>query len=339
MQHHFLSRQSIIDWLIIEKSGQHSSEDLITGIFATDWLDESLSAYTMRCELGALSDEMLLEMHENRLAHHRDRLQRAKADLEAGLYFNKPGAFADYGFFARQLLWTVEQAVALSLGRKPEVLNSTAIASEGQDAIRSDLANEYEARLKIAYSWIRAGQLDTEATPGKMLAWLQRAHLVYPDELAKAVESIGHQVADWKTLYDEQVDEKVLLIEENQHLQRVVEQWAKELTEVSTNSNAMITELKAELEEANATIEKLGVQCGQASKMQFEAIDARERNTLHKILYSVAVQKYRFDPEAKQSSVPTNIESATDREGLHVSSKTIKRHLDLASQLPRKSKQ
>lgn len=337
MQHHLLTRQAIIDWLVNEKCNDISSDALVTGVFSTDWTDEGFGAFAFRKDLAECSDEELEVMFREKLTKHQQILQNARDNNYAGLFFNKPGAFADFGFAARQLVWTLEEAVALSLGRRPDVLNSSRLVNDNAGASKSDLGREYFARLEIGQNWIRAGQLEPEATAGEMLAWLRRAQLDFSDDLLEAVTRIGHQVADWKTEYDDQLAINAELEDENAGLQQTAQQWAAMHAELTGQHREEVSEIVSKLEEAETTIRMLKASAEtepqRAQQAEDESLDPRERTSLYKILLAIAVEKYRFDPSASQSAAPGNIAGTTERVGLNVSTKTIRRYLDAAAPL------
>jgi hypothetical protein len=69
-----------------------------------------------------------------------------------------------------------------------------------------------------------------------------------------------------------------------------------------------------------------------------EQLDPRTKETLYKILFAIAVEKYHYKPEGTRSEVPAKIESALERQGLIVSQKTIRHHLKVASETAIKRK-
>jgi hypothetical protein len=58
--------------------------------------------------------------------------------------------------------------------------------------------------------------------------------------------------------------------------------------------------------------------------------DERQRKTMLKILLSLAVNKFRFNPNNKRSSASKNIASTTELCGLSVTDETIRDHLKSA---------
>ena len=66
-------------------------------------------------------------------------------------------------------------------------------------------------------------------------------------------------------------------------------------------------------------------------------LNASERDSLLKLLIGMAVQGYRYNPEAKKSGVVTEIKADLERLGITLDEDTIRNHLKQAStKLPTK---
>lgn len=338
MEHYYFSRHAKINWLTLDRFAQISSEDLLTGTFAVNWAVEGPDVLAFRTELEALDDEQLHFRFLDRIAFRESDAQRRREEIDAGLFFNAPAAFADYGRWARQLTWTIEECIALSLGRRPEVLNISTIFEAGEPAFSSNLAKEFRARYEIAHNWIKAGQLEEEATPGEYLAWLSRALLDCAPELTDAVKAIGHQIADWKTISEEFEVEVTELRARNAKLVQSDQRWAQAFNDYRANTDAEIANLKHQLTQAELALALADSPREQASIPESEdsALDPRERTSLHKIIFSVAKAKYRFDPDEEQWPAVSKIESDIALSGLQLSRKRIRHHLGAAAETARK---
>ena len=343
MEHHYLTRHAVITWLAIERGEGLSSADLVDSAFTSDWLEESAETVLARHDLEQLSEDQIFALFNDRMEYHRARLLQARENIEAGLFLNKPAAFADYGYWARQLLWTVEDAVCLSLGRNPDVLNEAQIEAAGPTAKSSTLAKEYFARCRIASSWIRAGQLYAEGTPGDMLAWLNRAKLSYAPELAHAVEEMGHQIADWKVLYDRTVEDLAHVRSENEQLREALARWQEYAAQLETQGDGEKAELERKVQEL-LTANKLLVNSASAPATgnemeEQETIDPRIRTTLYSLINVMSVEKYRYNPKEAKSAAPGNIVDAVLRQGLEYSDKTVRKHLRVAAEIAEAERQ
>lgn len=62
-------------------------------------------------------------------------------------------------------------------------------------------------------------------------------------------------------------------------------------------------------------------------QLTLEAIDPRERSSLVKLVAAMAIDGYGYDPEARQSPIPKQIETAVLLQGLDLNVKTIRKFL------------
>lgn len=62
-------------------------------------------------------------------------------------------------------------------------------------------------------------------------------------------------------------------------------------------------------------------------------LDGRERVAMSKLLAAMAIDAYGFDPSAKRSDIPKEIEGIVDRLGLSLSTNTIRKYLRQGSEL------
>ena len=66
---------------------------------------------------------------------------------------------------------------------------------------------------------------------------------------------------------------------------------------------------------------------------QHKAATARADTSLYKILYAIAVSRYKFDPDKRNSSSPSMILAELERVGLSMDVATIKSHLSKAAEI------
>ena len=74
------------------------------------------------------------------------------------------------------------------------------------------------------------------------------------------------------------------------------------------------------------------------SKPEEAMHDPRVINTLYKIIFALAVEKYRYEPDSPRSEVPAKIEAAMNRQGFTLSAKTIRTHLRAAAEAANRRK-
>ena len=103
----------------------------------------------------------------------------------------------------------------------------------------------------------------------------------------------------------------------------VYERWGK-LDDLDGKYQALIIEN-----------EKLLNLCNELKKQQIneeneEKLNPKIKNSLHKLVLVMAIEKYRHDPKAEKNTSTTNIRSAVEQYGLDIDDNTIRARLDEA---------
>ena len=317
MIHHRMSREAMINWLMLDAFSGNTGDELVTQLFLDPFECELADHVIHLNRLIDLDSDALYAHFTTRVEARADEAAKQRVAEEASLFINLPGAFADGRFWARHLVWTLEEGVALSLGRDPKVLNTTYLLDFSDEVNGASVIQEFHARCRLAESWEARGQLSQYPTPGEFMAWLERANLTYPPELREAWEALGHQVADWKTLYEEAETERESLELSVLEYKRYSERLERELGQILTD-------------------QPLQTSTASSQDGDVEPFDPRARTSLEIMLYAVAAQKYRFDPDAQQWPATAKIVSAVALEGLTISDKAVRGHLRRAALTARK---
>jgi len=217
---------------------------------------------------------------------------------------------SDYLFWMRASYWTIEEGAAVALGINPKALKP-------QDEAKFSRFEKYEQLVELGKRAQKVNKLEELPNPIQFLEWLCSIDFVdIPKELlsddyendpfrffgiaGRNDWNPSFSVVDYKSSYEGLEKLFIAQREELQELRR--ESW----------------EFPIEWEDSEVF---------EAKPKIFEK---RQRNSLLKILLSVAVEKYRYNPAMERSSVPKNIESATDRCGLSVTDETIRDYLKMA---------
>ncbi|HAE94578.1 MAG TPA: hypothetical protein DCG65_08455 [Hyphomonas atlantica] len=330
MQHYYFSRHAKINWLTLDRFSNYSSEDLLNGAFSIHWESEGDHILEFRDQLEELSDEILEQRFSERIEFRvKDRKQH-REEVDAGLFFNAPAAFADYGRWARNLTWTIEQCIALSMGRSPDVLSLDALRSAGSEALHSDFGREYIGRLEIAWNWISIGQLAETATPTEYLVWLNQLHLDFPPGLIQALEAFGNEIIDWKAQSESLTSQVEQLREEMSTLFQENQNWAVAYENLQTTSGGLIEELKERLGQAELALKVSGLD--EVSNEEGDSPDPRSLKSLHKIVYAMAVKKYHFDATQDEWPAVTKILNDLELAGLQMSRKALRGHLKISAE-------
>src|SRR5262245_42045735 len=160
-------------------------------------LQNAVEAY--RKELAGLTPEELSTRYNAEFRKYWDEV-RAKAALEESQRpFNQPDATADFEHWSKAAHWTLDEAIALSFGKAPEVVGWNNV----QAYLRvSPFAVQYARRRDLAIRAMKWELLFDPVLPGIFLAWAGQNDIEVPARLISAVQKRGIQVANWQSLYD-----------------------------------------------------------------------------------------------------------------------------------------
>jgi len=254
-----------------------------------------LAADAKRQELEALPLEYLADLvSHKKTAENADLLRRHRIAAE-NRRFNRPESIANFDRWAKTSFWSMEEAVALSLGREPA---SSTWENVRRFAEISAYAAEFSVRLDVFQRAVAAGQLWTKTVPSAALAWAARMDIHFPPELIEAVTKLGKQIADWKTLYDGREEEiaslkqRIQSLEADSHLANVVPTAPSE-----------------------------------------RGLGARERASLLKLVIGMAVGGYGYDPLAARGTTAKEISSDLALKGIGLDEDTVRKYLREAAEM------
>jgi hypothetical protein len=149
-----------------------------------------------RRELLALPMEQLQVMYQQRLAADAERDRQNKATKaarlaeqaskkEAAKFYNQRSAMADLDHWAKAAYWTLDEALALLLGREPNVLTVQAVQKELAGSPRLLLSEAVSPSPFIA-QYLRLRNLAVRAlegarlVPASVVEWAVRSGAVQP---------------------------------------------------------------------------------------------------------------------------------------------------------------
>jgi hypothetical protein len=139
--------------------------------------------------LGELENLSRAE-HEVIIAKIREEQGRRS---EAAMFFNARKADADPKYWAKSPIWTIEEAVAISFLKSPEVVNSKTMAPYVKT---SAFARAYSRRMELATRSVQTGKLSAVVEPEAFLKWADRYEEAIPDVLRAAVAKFAANDAE-----------------------------------------------------------------------------------------------------------------------------------------------
>ncbi|PWY56061.1 hypothetical protein DGG96_08990 [Legionella qingyii] len=175
---------------------------------------ETIPKEQIRADLIKLGAEEIERLYNEEIVKQREQ----RENDEKKLFFHQPYYNADFSYFGKKALWSIEEGITLILGKDPGKIKWDNIKMYSH---LSPLVKKFEEIKELALNYNSAGQLPDPITPGKFLAWAERMQFDIPLKLKEAVQEIGAQIADWQTLYTQSIE---LLDKKDQiiQLQRVM---------------------------------------------------------------------------------------------------------------------
>lgn len=263
-----------------------------------------VSAY--ESELQSMPDAMLRELNDSEMEKQRQQA-RIKADQEEkARFFNLPSAAADYGYWAKAAYWSLDEAVALALGKNPEKVNPATLAPYQN---LSAFPQKFERLKNLAFRAKNVGKLYDPVFPSIFLNWAMESEIELPQELREAVSKVA-QLQSWQEISKKQAE----VIEK---LQEVIARQSAELEHFKGGTGSpVVTSSNSSLQPAETTKSQSPV----------------ERDNMLKVILAIAMDAYGHDPEAKRSTATNDIQTALHTAGLNLSDDTIRRFIKQAEE-------
>lgn len=244
-----------------------------------------------REELGNLTEEELRRLYE-------EERKKKLAEDDKERFFSQPAADADFDYWSKMSHWTLDEAVALSFGKSPAIVNKKSLSS--LQGWLSPFIEEYNKTLELAQRAIPWKKLFDPVMPSLFIKWARDNEIPIPDELVEKVESRSGALVDWKKMYDE-------LLEKNNNNVQIA-------NDIIANKDAEIAGLVAQ-----APVNK--------------ALGTREKDSLLKLVIVMAVAGYGYDPKAKRSPIPQQIADDLAERGMPMDVDTVRKWLREAAEL------
>lgn len=283
-------------------------------------------------------EELAREVHDALIEQDRSRP------------FNQFGTDADYEHYGRCAFLTVDEAVALSLGKHPRYVNwSTVKPYLG----RSLFAQGYADRLDLLDRAIRWGELPQCFTPLQFLTWAHKYKVAVPTAFIHCTFDRGEPVKYWHDLCAEIEAEleatRKVVDAQREALARAELDWAlseqetfddwlatqAEIEQLITEHEEQSAGLQQQLVDAQTRITALNAQISeQRTAVDEKPISTTERISLLTIVIAAAIDGHGYNPSAAKNSAPAEIASAATRIGLKMTDDTVRKYLNQATELP-----
>ncbi len=215
----------------------------------------------------------------------KKRLEYEKQDKY--LFFNQLDANADFEYWCKFSGWTLEQAIALSLGKDPKKVNSNSISIY---LPHSPFAAEYIRRRELITHEMRSLLIDGKITPDHFITWAKHNNIDISKELEEVISN-RQEFVDWRKKYSD-------LERLHNDLKNANDTNLVSLQQKNSHQNEQINKLTKEKESLIAQI-KVYKQEKSATAIKEKPFHPREKETLLKIIAAISVDAYGYDPTSK----------------------------------------
>lgn len=267
-----------------------------------------------------------------------ERLRKHAEKTEAEAFYNQPQSSADVSYWSRLSYWTLEEAVALSLGKNPWIVKWEKLKSFQTS---SPFVAKYAAKHEEVRRAKVMGQLWESTIPFVFVKWASRVGFQMPEELKSQVLALGVQVLDWKEAFEKEVVEKAKiesdLVNANQKIleamrdhSATIEKSSKDSTELSKNYKIVLENKDKFIATLQREIESLKAVKPLSTIVPKSEPTPRERESLLKLILGMAIDGYGYDPKATKS---TQIKAIADHlltRGLRIDEDTVRKYLNEA---------
>lgn len=277
-----------------------------------------------RSELQTLPLEQLQSLYEEESSKALADLQRQ----EEQRFFNQPHAVADFDHWSKAEHWSLDEAIALAMGKAPEVVSWDKIRSYSSV---SPFVQRYARLRDLADRAKFWKKLFDPVLPTIFLRWAKDNEIEVPPTLSERVEKLKGKIVDWKercAKLQADYDQLDTLFDSHRKMyDKHVADWKevvdKKLVLIEA-ATRRIAELESELGAAKAA---------PPSAELSKAPSLIERQNMLKAIFGMAVRGYSYNPTDKRSKTIAEIVSDLELEGLPLSDDTIRRYLKEAREL------
>lgn len=144
------------------------------------------------------SDDLWYEYLASKASRERDLQQRRELN-ENDRFFHQPNAIADLTYWSGLAIWTLDEAVALSFGKAPELVNRQKVEPL---LAQSVFASRYMRRYEHVRRAVAAKQLSEQISPREFVTWAKSAQVAVPSQLEELALAQGAQRVDWKSEFE-----------------------------------------------------------------------------------------------------------------------------------------
>jgi hypothetical protein len=277
-----------------------------------------------RAELERLPVDQLQSLFESEQA-------KALADIrheEEARFFNQPNAKADFDHWSKAEHWSLDEAIALVMGKAPEIVSWDKIKSY---VGTSSFVEQYARLRDLAERAKVWKKLYDPVLPPIFLKWAEENEIVVPAQLVEKVAKLKGKLVDWKKQYED-------MNEAHDRLRTAYEQFREMFDQHIADSKGVVEKKSGQIAASLKRIAELESELTAIKDVPPAPEPAKtqsviERQNMLKAIFGMAVSGYSYNPEDKRSKIVAEIVSDLELQGIPLSDDTIRRYLKEARDL------
>lgn len=176
-----------------------SSMALINPEKTNPYAEEKSKINAYKLTLRNMPKDELLTLHKQSLEKDAENQKLALKREEEQRFYNLLSANADFEYWSKAAHWTLDEAVALSLGKEPDVVTWKKIEPLVE---KTKFAKVYARRRELvlrASKWKKFGDL---IPPVSFYSWAKHeVKIDLPSQLITELAKIGHTATNWREDY------------------------------------------------------------------------------------------------------------------------------------------
>lgn len=167
--------------------------------------DKNSAAHRKLTELENFRDELrsmpIKELEQRYIEMTKQDATQAKLSEEQAenqRFYNLQTSNADFGHWSKAAHWTLDEAIALSFGKEPEIVTWQSIEQYKQ---KSAFVKAYAKRRDLALRATRWKKFGDTIPPIIFISWAKEVHIDLPNVLVDEVTKIGGIAINWHDQY------------------------------------------------------------------------------------------------------------------------------------------
>lgn len=271
-----------------------------------------------------------------------------------GYFFDEPQTKADFDFWSTVPTWSLDEIVALSLGKDPRFVSSDKF---GHGMRGNDFSAAFFGRLHQAERAKEAGILSDHTPATHAIKWADGAGFAFPKDVVKKVRRFARLTTMKTSITAAPVESNATdseikteldsfarpsarpLPARNRELTQPISehgstpQAAKQLSRTAVP--LQLSEHQPKKQSVEPTLATSAIELAvdeDPEKIPLTSQAKRQLANLRALLAAMAISKYNFNPEVK-SEVPEILANLLDKKGVQLGAETIRIHLKAGSDL------